>query len=262
MATIRCRVCWLYDVRSMGRLCRAVGSGVGSGMGRIVRVIAVAGLLMVVAGCSDAESVSTTTSSSSTSTTESTTTTSATSTTTSTLTTSTTLDEEGEVEAAVEAAYFRTYEVFASCHLTLPDCDPASAYRDVYALPTYEAQVLGTEQTKAEDLTYGPPLNPAWARSVVLDVSVDAGGESAVVTFCTLAGEQEFVVAADGSRSLTENNDTIPIEWGNALMSLGDDEVWRVYNYDMSVGGIEDIPVSEIDQRLAEGEICGGLLVE
>ncbi len=174
-------------------------------------------LVLVVVGCAgDSESVPSTSTTSSTSSTTSTT--EPTSTTTSTVTTTeTTLDEAAEIEAAVEAAYMRAYEAFATCHLTLPDCDPAIAYQDAYALPTYEAQVLGTEQTKAEGLTYGPPTNPDHARSVVLDVVVDADSERAVVRFCTLAGEQEFVVGADGSRSLTDNNDTVPTEWGDAV---------------------------------------------
>ena len=217
-------------------------------------------LVLVVVGCTgDSESVPSTSTSSSTSSTTSTI--EPTSTTTSTVTTTeTTLDKAAEVEAAVEAAYFRTYDVFVECYRTLPDCDPAAAFEEVFVMPTYIRQVEAALGAKEDGLVYGPPVDPSHARTQIIDVQVDDAMTRAVVSFCTVAGDQEYVVGSDGSRTLTDNNEDIAVEWGDGLFLLGDDGIWRASDYPDNVGGDAEFPFAELDQRIEEGTLCDGFL--
>ena len=215
-------------------------------------------IVFAMAACTSddgAQPTSTTTSTSSsttTSTTEPTTTTSS--------TTSTTIDPVAEIEAEVEAAYLRSYEVFVECYRTLPDCDPNEVFPEVYAPPTLPRQVLAALETKAEDLTYGPPVDPATARTEVLGISVGDDLRTAVVSFCTLAADQEFEIGADGTTTLTDDNDSILVAWGDANMLLGDDDIWRVIDYPDEIGDVVEFPLSDLDARLEEGTLCGGEL--
>ena len=226
-------------------------------MARSLKAMLVVGVLAIVGCTGDTEAApSTSTSSSTTTTTEPTSTT----TTTVTTTTETTLDEAGEVEAEVEAAYFRTYEVFVECYRTLPDCDPASAFEEVFVMPTYIRQVEAALGAKEEGLIYGPPVDPSHARTDIIDIQINDDMTRAVVSFCTVAGDQEYVVGSDGTRTLTENNDDILISWGDAVYLLSDDAVWRVSDYPSDVGDVVEFPFEELEERIKEGTLCDGFL--
>jgi len=214
-----------------------------------------AAVLLVVAGCTGDSAAPTTSSTTpSTSTTEPTT-----SSTTTTATTSTT-DPLSDVEAEVEAAYLRSYEVFVECYRTLPDCDPNEVFPEVYAPPTLAAQILGVLQTKDEGLVYGPPEDPDHARTEVFEIRVDDDSTMAVVTYCTFAADQEYSVNANGDRTQTDDNGSVLVEWGDAAMLLGDDGVWRLSEFVDETGEVVEFPLDELDQRLSEGKLCGGLL--
>lgn len=220
---------------------------------RMFRSVLLIGVLVIV-GCSgESAAPDTTTSSTTTSTTEATTTTSTTTTTTSS---STTLDPESEIEAEVEAAYLRAYEVFVECYRTLPECDPQEAFPAVYADPTLARQVIGALDTKADGFVYEAPINPAHERSEVIDISVGDEGMTATVSFCTLAGDREFSLGADGSRTLT--SDTVLVEWGDVIMTLGSDDVWRLSDFPNDVGGDAELTIEEVDQQIEEGTLCDG----
>lgn len=227
-------------------------------MSRSLRVMLVVALLVMVGCTGDTGAApSTSTSSSTTTTTEATSTT--TTTVTTTTTTETTLDEAGDVEAAVEAAYFRTYEVFVECYRTLPDCDPVSAFEEVFVMPTYIRQVEAAVGAKEQGLVYGPPVDPSHARTEIIDIEVDDDMKRAVVSFCTVAGDQEYAVGSDGTRTLTENNVDILISWGDAVYVLGGD-VWRASDYPEDVGDVVEFPFDELDERIEEGTLCDGFL--
>lgn len=226
-------------------------------MGAVSRLAMVAaGLLVVLTGCtgdSAAPATSSTTSSTSTSTTQP-----STSSTSPSSTTSTTTDPVSEVEAEIEAAYMRSYEVYIECYRTLPDCDPNEVFPEVYAPPTMQRLILAALERKADGLVYGPPTKPELARTEIFDIMVTEDMTTAVVFFCTFAGDQEYITDREGRRTLT--SDLLLVEWGDATMMLGDDGVWRVNDYPNEVGGSVEFPVDELDQRLKEGTLCGGEL--
>ena len=142
---------------------RRFGSGVPA-MAHRIWVLAVAVVLTLGAGCSEESAGSTTTTSSSTSTTETTTTTS-----TTTSSTSTTIDPIAEAEAAVEAAYLRSYEVFVNCYRNLPDCDPATEFAEVYTDGLFDRVTAGCGTApRLTGWSIEAPENPDHARTEIL----------------------------------------------------------------------------------------------
>lgn len=175
-------------------------------------------------------------------------------TTTSEATTTEVVEVEADLAADVEAAYLRSYEVFTACYLTLPDCDVESEFAEVYTGGSFDRLTEAALQRQADGLVYESPDDPDHARTEVFDIEVGSSGDDASVSFCTYAGEKELLISPDGSRNPVGLNDTILVEWGDANLSLGDDGVWRIYDY--TGGGSETVLSTEIDRLRSEGKIC------
>ncbi|MDH4279957.1 MAG: hypothetical protein OEW83_17945 [Acidimicrobiia bacterium] len=114
-------------------------------------------------------------------------------------------------------------------------------------------------QSRTDGLVYEAPENPDYARTEILDLEVSDDLNEAVVSICTLAGDTELLISPDGSRNRVGMNNTILVEWGDAEMVLGDDDMWRITNYSDGIGGAAQVPFDEIDEQLEEGLLCGGL---
>ena len=176
-------------------------------------------------------------------------------------TASTTETPAAEVEAAVEAAYLRSYEAYTSCLRSLPDCDPEVAFAVGYTGETYDRLVNSVGQSRDESVVYESPENPDHARTEVFDVTMGGDPNQAVVSFCTLAGDTKMLISPDGSRNRVGLNDTVLVEWGDAEMVLGDDGIWRIADYPADVGDVVEVSFDEIDRQLGEGMLCGGQIL-
>ena len=172
-------------------------------------------------------------------------------------TTSTTVDPKLEAEAAVEAAYLRAYEVFTTCYRTLPDCEPAIAFAEVYTGGTYERLSDAAVVRKADRLVYEAPAEPQHARTEIRGITIDSSLVRAVVKFCTFAGDTELAISDDGTRIPVGLNDTVLVEWGEAELVVDDDGVWRIADYLNDSGNAVQVPIEEIDKQLEEGLLCG-----
>ncbi len=213
-------------------------------------------VVLVVGGCSGESEDSADTSASivseqSTSTTEATTTT-----TTEPTTTSTTVDPIEQAEADVEAAYFRSYEVFVDCYRILPDCDPATAFAEGYTGDLYERLVAAAVSRKADGLVYEPPENPAHAQTQIFDIRILEGRRKALVSVCTFSGDRELAIADDGSRVPVGINDPVTISWGDMEMELGEDGSWRVAGTS-DEGDVFEVLPADLDENDEKGDLCG-----
>ncbi len=144
-------------------------------------------------------------------------TTAETTTSSSTTSSTTTVDPIAEAEAAVEAAYYRSYDVYVGCYRTLPDCDPEEAFAEVYTDGLLKRVADVAVQRKADGLVYEPPDDPSHARTEILSIDVDSTATEATVTYCTIAGDKEFAISPDGSRVPVGVDIVVVAEWGEAL---------------------------------------------
>lgn len=171
-------------------------------------------------------------------------------------TTTTTTEPEADLEAEVEAAYLRSYEVWTGCYLDLPNCDVETEFAKVYTDGTLETLTEATLQSQADGLDYEPPEDPDHARTEIFEIAVAPSGEDASVSFCTYAGEKEFLVGEDGALTPVGLHDTVFVEWGVANLTPADDGVWRIYDYSEG-GDRETVLITDLDRLRSEGKICG-----